>query len=331
MSNHKRSPLIFSWILFITMFFHFLSGRAPAEDVRDTANEDPSHKNQEISGKEAFEFTIQVSLVNLFTTVYDEKGKIVKGLKKEDFLLWEDEKTQDISHFTTFKKTPLSLAILLDLSGSMAYQDKLKNSRKIIKAIADSLEKNDEIALFTFSDYFVKKKVPFTKDKSAIIKKLKSLKAGGNTALYQAISFMPEILGENQNRQAILLLTDGLDNKSIISQKQVIENTAKMQIPIYVIGFAYTGKKDGHRLDKEYSDPEVIETLASETGGFFKAIMTEEELHDTIENMKDELRFQYVIGYRSNQNSQHGTYHTIKLITKNTDYRVNVRKGYQKK
>ncbi|MFC1849411.1 VWA domain-containing protein [candidate division CSSED10-310 bacterium] len=282
---------------------------------------------QEVERDQKFSLSVTVKAINLLAAVVDQKGKVVHNLKKEDFVLWEDDQKQIISHFITHEQAPLSIAVLLDSSGSMSYSGKLSNSKLIIERLAKSLNRKDEMALFTFSELFVRTKVPFTRDKELIIRKLSTVKSGGNTALYQALHFMPQIMGEPQNRQAILLFTDGIDNQSIISLTQVVKNTRQMQIPIYSLGFAFKAKKN-RTPPVDYAFTEILETIASDTGGRYFELANAEELAPSIKNIMTELRYQYLIGYYSNQRAQPGTYHTLRLETTNKEYRVKTRKGY---
>ncbi|MBN2383050.1 VWA domain-containing protein [bacterium] len=308
------------------------------ESGRATAN---SNAASDINGPDGvstpYTLTVQVKMVKLFATVLDEKGKIVKGLDREDFELYEDEVTQTISLFTTYeyttlgpeikKYTPLSLAVLLDLSGSMHQARKFDHCLTIVRSLADNLVDTDEMALFTFADMFVRTRVPFTIDKTKILDKLRFCRPAGDTALFQAINFMPNIIGEPHNRQGIILLTDGIDTHSIVSMNQMLHNVRSMQVPIYTIGFAYDLKK-AHSLPEDFAQPEILKTIAEETGGHYFELTDTKQLADIITEILNELRYQYLIGYHSNKMNEPGSYHSVRLVPKNPSYSVKTRKGY---
>jgi Ca-activated chloride channel family protein len=280
-----------------------------------------------LSEEEEFGLVIDVRLVSLYCVVLDGDGKAVRDLKKNDFLLWEDEKEQALSHFSTHEEAALSVAILLDTSGSMEYAKKMSHGRTIVKSLAESLGSQDEMALFSFSELFVQKRIPFTKEKEKVVKKMKELIPHGRTALYQALSMMPGIAGVPGHRKAILLLTDGIDNLSIISFKQMLEKARRMEIPIYVVAFSGRPVRPAGP-EEEYMRPSVLQAIADETGGSYIEVGSDEDLPEAMEKIASELRFQYALGYSSNQNPRPGTYHTIRLETRNGDYTVRVRKGY---
>ncbi|MFC1849173.1 VWA domain-containing protein [candidate division CSSED10-310 bacterium] len=274
-----------------------------------------------------YSLTIKVELVNLFVTVVDRKGRVVKNLKKNDFSLWEDDVEQNITHFATHKEAALSVAILLDISGSMSIMNKYDNSCRIIRELAQSLKRKDEMALFTFADGIIQVAVPFTQNPHLVTKKLKTLKPYGKTALYWAIDIMPRIIGKPKNRQAIILLTDGIDNLSKISLNQMLDNAKRTRIPIYTLNFTIQSLKNV-RPPEEYARISILRTVADHTGGNYFEITSKHELMQALKKMTSELRYQYLLGYHSNQKPKPGSYHKIRLQTLKKKYIVRVRKGY---
>jgi len=134
-------------------------------------------------------------------------------------------------------------------------------------------------------------------------------------------------MGEPQNRQGIVLLTDGIDTQSIVSMNQMIMNIRAMHVPIYAIGFAYDIRKN-KAVPDDYSKPSVLRTIAEETGGAYYELTEESELQEVLDTILNELRYQYLIGYRSNQEAERGSYHAIRLQPRNGNVTVKVRKGY---
>jgi len=277
--------------------------------------------------QERYSLTIHVSLVNLFVTVTDQRGGVIQDLSKDDFFLWEDDKKQRITHFATHEQSPLSVAVLLDVSGSMALRNKYSNSLKIIQKLAQNLKVRDELALFSFSDNIVTINVPFTAEKEKVVHMAEQIKPYGKTALYWAISVMPRIMGKPKYRQAILLLTDGIDNRSILSLDEVLDNVQKTRLPIYTINFAYQSLHNV-RVKEDYARITILRTISQKTGGVYREVISAEDLDLVFNKIMSELRFQYILGYNSNQKPKPGSYHKIRLQTKKKKYIVRVRKGY---
>ncbi|MBN2385198.1 VWA domain-containing protein, partial [bacterium] len=255
-----------------------------------------------------YSLTISVKLVNLFVTVVDRKGHVIKDLKKADFQLWEDDIPQTITHFATHVEAPLSIAVLIDISGSMALMDKYKNSCEIIRQLIGRLKAEDEMALFTFADGIIQIAVPFTRDKSHILQKLEAVTPYGKTALYWAVDTMPHILGNPSNRQAIVLLTDGIDNLSEIPLNELLENIKKTRLPIYTLNFA-SDLLDNVKAPEEYARLTVLRQIAQTTGGNFYEVGDKSDLPGVLSSLTSELRYQYLLGYNSSQKPEPGAYH----------------------
>lgn len=290
------------------------------------ANEPVDKEAQQVDDT-PYTLTIKVKLVNLFVTVVDRKGRVVKNLKKDDFFLWEDEKRQFITHFATHDDAPLSIAILLDISGSMDLMDKFEHSVQIIKKLIALSKEEDEISLFTFCDGIVQIAVPFTQNKAEILEKLESLRPYGKTALYWAVDVMPRILGKPKNRQAILLLTDGIDNLSKIPLNDVLENIKRTRLPIYTVSFS-SPVISNVKAPEDYVRTTILRRIAFTTGGNYYEIANQDDLPSVLSSLTDELRYQYLLGYNSNQKPEPGSYHKLRLQTQKKKYIVRVRKGY---
>ena len=144
---------------------------------------------------QGFVLNIEVNLVNLFVSVLDRKGHVVSDLEKEDFYLWEGGERREISNFSTDPDAPLSMAVMLDVSGSMGLMQKLNNSRMAVELLVEHLNDPDEAALLAFAGTSVEQLVPFTSERDRLVQELETLKPFGKTALYRAIEEVPELLG----------------------------------------------------------------------------------------------------------------------------------------
>lgn len=286
-----------------------------------------SSKDSKVFIDKGYSLTIHVNLVNLFVTVANKRGRPIKNLWKRNFKLWEDGVLQKIKYFATYRDAGLSVAILLDISGSMALMNKYTHCKEALHTLVESMKPADELALFTFADGVVHIMEPFTRDKNRILIKARKITPFGKTALYWAIDMMPRIMGKPKNRQAILLLTDGIDNLSKISFQDMLRNSRNTKVPIYTLGFSNSSLQKLHPTE-EYSRISILRTVALQTGGDYFQINTSKDIEKAMKKITNELRFQYLIGYNSNQHPKPGSYHKIRLQTLKKKYIVKVRKGY---
>ena len=130
------------------------------------------------------------------------------------------------------------MTVLLDVSGSMALQDKLKESKEALKYLITYLVRpDDEVSMLIFADGEVEVAVNFTNNKDQILSVLEKTEAYGQTALNDAVAVSPEFANRGNNeKRALLLITDGIENDSQYSYDQAVEIARRVDIPIYTIG-----------------------------------------------------------------------------------------------
>lgn len=277
--------------------------------------------------EEPFVMNIEVSLVNLFVSVVDRKGRVVRGLEKDEFYLWEGGERREISHFATDPDAPLSVAVMLDVSGSMGLMRKLENSRLAVERLVDGLHDPDEAALFTFAGTSAESVVPFTDERERLVRAVEALKPYGKTALYRAIGDVPELMGEPLHRQAILLLTDGIDNCSRQPLKEMLGVLAGRRVPIYTICFARNFFPGG-RSSEEYIRIPVLKSIADKSGGGYLEASGPEELAEGIKGILRELRHQYLLGFQPGDPGAAADRLDIRLLTSNDRHVVRVGRGF---
>ncbi len=273
-----------------------------------------------------FVMNIEVNLLNLFVTVVDQKGRVVRGLEKEDFYLWEGGERREISNFSADADAPLSIAVMLDVSGSMGLMQKLSNSRMAVRQLEDSLHDPDQVALFTFAGTSVAPVLPFTTDRHLLVEQLEAMKPYGKTALYRAIEEVPEMLGMPDHRSAILLLTDGIDNCSQQPLEDVLNSLARRRIPIYTICFIrefFPGQ-----TPEEYVRIPVLQDIAGRSGGAYMDVRSPAELHQGLKGILAELRHQYLLGFRAGGQPDPAERLDIRLLTSNSRHIVRVGRGF---
>jgi len=279
--------------------------------------------------------TVAVSAISIAVTVQDKKGRYINDLTKEDFSIYENNEKRDLTYFNHDFKAPLSLTVLLDVSGSMAIQDKLKESKESLKYLASFLlSLDDEFSLLIFADGEVEVAMNFSNYKNYFLNVLDKTEAYGQTALNDAVTVTPEFANKGNNeKRAILLITDGIENDSQYSHYQAVEIARRVDIPIFTIG--YKIPLSDQYLRKYKHSPSLtssgivysLERFSRATGGKAFFLNQAEELKNALREIKKELSYQYILGYTSYRN-QDNEYREIKVITSKKTYRVRTREGY---
>jgi Mg-chelatase subunit ChlD len=185
--------------------------------------------------EDRFRFRSRVELVNVTATVTDLNGRFVPGLQKEDFRVYEDERLQNVTNFTS-ERVPVSLGIVLDMSTSME-GDKIKAARAAIDSFLNELtDPQDEFFLYRFSDTPVLLQ-DWTRDRNAITRALARSNPKGGTAIYDAVSAALPRLGRGKNqKKALVVISDGNDTSSVTSVRELRQQIRESEALVYAIG-----------------------------------------------------------------------------------------------
>jgi Ca-activated chloride channel homolog len=266
-------------------------------------------------------YQTRVDLVAVNVTVLDSSQRLVPGLPRESFEVFEDGLSQDISYFEG-RDVPLDVMLLIDTSSSM--YDKLRAVRLTSAAFARALRPGDRGAVLTFNEH-VTNGVPLTAEAGVLDTAIRSVKASGGTSLYDSIyialrglasgAFLqsaeaPGAPGTPGNgggdspdrirRQAIVVLTDGTDTTSLMTFDVLLQEARRANVMIYAIclvGTPVTGRGDADaevwqgRLDVNMRE------VARDTGGLAFIVKTESELAAAYERVTSELMHQYLLAY----------------------------------
>lgn len=278
---------------------------------------------------------ISVTAVTLAVSVQDKNGRYITDLRAEDFTVYENGQERKITYFAHDYEAPLSLTVLLDVSGSMAVQDKLNESKDALKYLLTSLlDDRDEVSLLIFADGAVEVAAAFSKSKQAFVSVLDSTEAYGQTALNDAVAVSPEFASKGSHeKRALILITDGIENDSEYSPEQAAEAAGQVDIPIYTIGYKIPLKEryiDRYKHAKGLTPlriKESLERFSEATGGRAYFINRPLELKNALRLIKQELRHQYIIGYTTYADAE-GAFRNIRVVPKKKKYRVRTRKGY---
>ena len=312
--------------------------------------------------QESFRFRSGVELVNVTTTVTDDEGRFVSGLRQEDFKVYEDGEEQPITHFSN-ERVPVSLGILLDTSGSMT-ADKMSAARSAIdRFIYDLLGPNDELFFMQFANRpdLIQE---WTSDRRRISRAVASVGAQGGTSMYDAIADAVPVAQEGKNRKkAILVISDGNDTNSqtsvgelrrLIRESEVmvyalgVDSTAAtsmrrgpIQLPPMPIPFPIPGRRPQGRMPPpiggsggvwtrggdERVNAEALRQITDDTGGRTEVVRGFRDLDAATERIADELSKQYYLGYAS-PGKKDGLWHAIRVEVKDRRLTVRARRGY---
>jgi VWFA-related protein len=280
----------------------------------------------------------QVNLVNLFVTVRDKSKHIVTDLKQEDFKVLEDSQPQQIAFFSKEVTLPITLALLLDTSGSEQY---------MLPSIQDAggrfiervLRKGDEALVMSF-DSDVDLLSDFTDDRGQIDRAIRKARInvpsagsiGNNpgpvgsrqitgTALYDAIYLAcNEKLNTEAGRKAVVIVTDAQDEGSKVRLEEAIEAAQRTDTVVHILLVAdphFGGGNGG-----------VARKITDETGGRTIVVNSEKHLAEAFDQISEELRSQYTLGYYPANAAHDGKFRKIKVEMSNHDLKVLARKGY---
>ena len=269
--------------------------------------------------------SVDVNLVDLLVSVADRKGKFITSLKKEDFRIYEDDKLQTITNFSSETDLPLTIALLVDTSGSI--RDKLRFEQEAaIEFFYSTLRRSKDKALVISFDSGVDLLQDFTDNPETLAEAVRKIRAGGGTSLYDAVYLAAsEKLSREQGRKVMILITDGDDNSSRTTLQETLEMAQKHNVAIYGISTnsaAYFGSKEQDRGDK------TLKRFSEDTGGkpFFPLKI--QELAVSFQDIGQELRSQYRIAYRTTNQKPDGTYRRIRIEVSDRNYKAKTRTGY---
>lgn len=278
---------------------------------------------------------LSVSAIAISVTVQDKGGKYINDLDQEDFTVYENGAKQEITYFQHDFEAPVSLTVLLDVSGSMELQDKLRESKEMLRYLLTILlTPRDEASLLIFADGEVEVAAPFSTDKGRFLSELDGLEAYGQTALNDAVAVSPEFANRGKNeKRAILLITDGIENDSRLTPDETVEIARRVDVPIFTVGYKVPLSEQYLKEYKRSSSltsagiVSALERFSQATGGRIFMAVRPSELAAAFREIKKELSHQYIIGYTSYKPLKN-EYRRIRVVVPKKKYRVRTREGY---
>jgi len=248
--------------------------------------------------EQRYSLSVDVELVQVSANVVDESGSYIEGLTPDDFQVLENGQEQKISFFSHDAGVPVSLGVLVDVSGS--HQEKLEQGLKTVSEVAASLADNDEMFIVTFNSR-VDLRQKFTGNKEEIQSALRNIRAHGETAVYDAISLgLDEMKTARHRKQILLLVTDCFDTRSKIKPDQVEDLIRDSNVQVYAIGIDDDDLTSNKRKGPRYRIYDyMLNRLTSAGGGRLIRMSAgrDYDLRQLAQTVLGELHQQYTMGY----------------------------------
>ncbi|MFI5092297.1 MAG: VWA domain-containing protein [Candidatus Acidiferrales bacterium] len=306
-----------------------------------------AQQEQEAKPAESPQKIVQVvNLVDVLFTVLNRRNKLVPDLQKQDFKVFDEKLPQDIRYFSKQTDLPLRIGMLVDTSNSIRDRIKFEQDASINFLFSVLRRGRDEAFVMTFDDE-PQVVQPFTGDAGLLRDQILQTRAGGGTAVYDAIyeacqnqlSHPPRPPGDQPDvvRRVMILISDGEDNLSNHTRSEAIEMAQRTSVVIYTIStstqWIQLSQTDPDKLANRKTHltegDKILQDLADETGGraFFPYHV--DDLDQSFQDIGDELRNQYSIAYIPTNYVLDGRYHRIRIeVPDHKGYQVRARRGY---
>ncbi len=258
-----------------------------------------------ISGKDAA-IRVNVNLVLVPVSVTDPKNRIVTGLEKENFAVYDNNTQQTINSFS-IEDAPVTIGIVFDLSGSM--ESKFVRARKALSAFLRTCNPKDEFFVIGFNDRPAVI-VDYTSDVNDVDARMVMLKPENRTALIDAIYLGVDKLKEGKyERKALLVISDGGDNRSRYNEGELRRVVRESDVQIYSIGIF----DEYAPTEEEQLGPLLLTNICEMTGGRMFRVTDMADMGDIASRISAELRNEYVIGYHPSEVKHDGNWRKLKV------------------
>jgi VWFA-related protein len=320
-----------------------LSPSHAAQPANRPANEaprpiPPSRSNPQSSQQGQQPLQVQTTIVNVFATARDKRHAIVTDLTKDDFKVSEDGVEQKIAFFSKEVDMPITLGLLIDTSASM---DRMIDAEQdaASRFLREVMRPKDEAMVITF-DFDVDLLADFTQDTSVLSSAIRRARVNsvggggvvtpgtipqgnnGGTDLYDAIYLAcHDELANEAGRKGVIILTDAEDTGSKLRMQDAIEAAQRADAVIHVLLIS-------DRLATFGTGPGVARKMAEDTGGRVIDVHNEKSLEKAFDEISEELRSQYVLGYYPTNLKRDGTFRKIQVTVTRPDVKLLARRGY---
>ena len=266
---------------------------------------------------------VNVDLVNVLFTITDRTGHLVTGLKREDFAVEEDGRKQEITSFSREAELPLTIGMLIDTSASVRRVFPAEKETAI--HFLETVMKSGDLAFVIGFERIVTLVEDFSEDQRRLRAAIDSLTIGQGTSINDAVYLAcKDLLDKEGGRKAIILISDGQDTTSKIRLSEALVAAYHSDAVIYSI----SNRIGGFFHVQGSGDPETLRQYSVESGGTVFFVGGRSDLTRVFEQIAEELRAQYSLGYTSSNTARDGKFRKIRVVTKDPTYQVKARTGY---
>lgn len=283
-------------------------------------------------------FQSNSAMVLIPVNITDRDGKTIQGLRAENFTVFDEQAPQQIASFSA-EDAPCSVGLVLDISGSMRYA--LSTTKRIADGFLKASNPEDEFLMLTVSS------IPdadsgFTTEAEALAQDVQATRAGGMTALLDTVYLgLNRMRKATRPRRALVILSDGMDNQSRYSKRELLRLALESDVQVYTIlvdgigGFsAGAGPYVPSMVAKPWQQaaqregPDALKELSEKTGGLFFHVRSDAEGAEAAARTARALRNEYIIGYRAPNSASSGKWHRVQVKSTVPKARIFARSGY---
>jgi VWFA-related protein len=261
-------------------------------------------------------FRAQSRLVEVYATIRDHSGRYLDGLPQDRFQITDNGSPQPISVFES-ESAPLSCAVLLDTTGSMA--GVLPAVKSSVMRMIDELSADDSVAIYTFS-VGLRRVQDFTSDKAAAKQAVLRSRAAGGTALFDAIAELSREIEPRNGKKAIIVFTDGDDNSSTLNARAAVQRAKKAGVPVYTVA-------EGDALKSAALLSEIRE-IADSTGAKFHQVRKTGDISDVFKDISGDLGHTYLLGYKAPPTMDQKWRSIALAVSGVKDIKIRAKEGY---
>ncbi len=286
----------------------------------------PANPTQPPPSQEPPIFSVKVNLVRLLVSVRDAAGAVLTNLNKEDFQVSDGGVRQEVAVFERNTSLPLSVAIMVDTSGStqIDLRYETQSVQRFLRALLNSGNPDDAFELFSFN-WRTNMELDFSRNQSRAEHALRSLRGEGGTSLYDAVFLASDTLTNREGRHVMVIVTDGGDTTSYKKYGDALAAAQRSDVVLYPVVVVPIEADAGRNLGGEHA----LATLASSTGGRIFNPQGMSQLDTAFADILHELRTQYLIGYYPRDvREQPRLFHNVKVEARDPSLKVNARTGY---
>jgi Ca-activated chloride channel homolog len=251
----------------------------------------------------------RTELVNLSVSVTDRSGRAITGLAPQDIVVYEDKVKQKIEHYVA-DDAPISVGVVFDISDSM--RNKIEQARDALKAFVEASHAEDDFFLIGFNRR-ANLLADFC-DGAGLQRRLNIVATQGETALYDAVLLGVEKVRQGRHRRhALLVISDGQDNASQYTLKQLRQRLKESDVQLYCVGVGRPGLSEKAEQRDKMRGQMILNEIAQLTGGRAFFVSSASELEEAVTRVALELRHQYSLGYAPTNQRHDGKWRKIQV------------------